>query len=157
VLRPVFDSYHLQERSNRPFSKWKRAWNALFLWSEGTERLPVAAITCTGIPILVVLAHLRWRKVLRQELPRWRSGLGLASMVIVSVLWLFQTTRWIALSMNGELTTSYGSWKEFELFLPAFYAYPGLPLAFALKGTARLQMVVAWSLLGIFYDAFWYT
>lgn len=77
-------------------------------------------------------------------------------MVLISVLWLFETTQWILLSMNRELTTSYGGWKEFELFLPAFYFYPALPLAFALKGTARLQTVVAWFLLGIYYSAFWY-
>ena len=61
------------------------------------------------------------------------------------------------MSVNRELTTSYGSWKEFELFLPAFYAYPAFLFAFALKGTARLHMVVASFLLGIFYSTFWYT
>ena len=127
------------------------------LLSEGTRRLTVAAITCAGIPVLVVLAHLRWSKVHRPELPRWRNGLGLASMVIITALWLFQTIRWILLSMNRELTTPYGSWKEFEIFLPAFYAYPALPLALALKGSSRLQTVGAWFLLAVFTGTFWYT
>jgi hypothetical protein len=59
------------------------------LLSDGTERLTVAAVTCAGIPVLVLLAHARWRRVLRPELPHWRNGLGLASTVIISVLWLF--------------------------------------------------------------------
>jgi hypothetical protein len=78
-------------------------------------------------------------------------------MVIISALWLFQTTRWTLLFTNRELTTSYENWREFELFLPAFYVYPALPLAFAFKGIARLQMVVAWIFLAFFYGAFWYT
>jgi hypothetical protein len=125
---------------------------------EMTTRLFVAAGTCAAVPILIVLAHLRWRRVIRRELPSWRNGAGLASMFIVLTLWLIQTTRWTLLSMNREFTGFLGAdWREVETFLPAFYAYPALPLAFALKGISRLQMVAAWFLLALFYGTFTYT
>jgi hypothetical protein len=60
--------------------------------------------------------------------------------------------------MNREFAGFLGAdWSEVETFLPAFYAYPSLPLAFTLKGIPRLQMIVAWFLLALFYGTFWYT
>jgi len=49
------------------------------------------------------------------------------------------------------------NWMEFEMFLPAFYQYTALPLALALKGVPRLQMIGAWFLLAVFYGTFCYT
>jgi len=70
--------------------------------------------------------------------------MGLASIVIISAFWVFQTTRWLLLLMNRELTAPYGDWREYELFLPAFFVYPALLLACALKGSPRLLMIAAW-------------
>ena len=95
-------------------------------------------------PALVGLASVRWIKGARQELPPWRNGMGLASIVIISAFWLFQMTRWLMLSMNRELTSPYGDWREFELFLPVFFVYPALFLACTLKGSSRLLMIAAW-------------
>jgi hypothetical protein len=121
-------------------------------------RLAVAVATCTAIPILVVLAYFRWWRVIRRELPPWRNGAGLASMFIVFALWLVQTIRWTLLSVSREFTGFLGAdWREVETFLPAFYAYPALPLAFALKGSPRSQILVTWFLLVLFYGAFTYT
>jgi hypothetical protein len=121
-------------------------------------RLIVAAISCAAIPILVISAHLRRRKEIRRELPRWRNGAALASMFIILVLWLNQTARWLFLSMNRDFTGFLGAdWREIETFLPAYYAYPALPLAFALKGIPRLLLIAAWLFLAFFYRAFWYT
>jgi len=79
-------------------------------------------------------------------------------MFIVLALWVIQTTRWALLSINHEFAGFLGTdWREIEIFLPAFYAYSALPLAFALKGVARLQILVAWLLLAVFYRSFWYT
>jgi hypothetical protein len=79
-------------------------------------------------------------------------------MFIVFALWLVQTIRWTLLSVNREFTGFLGAdWREVETFLPAFYAYPALPLAFALKGSPRSQILVAWFLLVLFYGAFTYT
>ena len=61
------------------------------------------------------------------------------------------------MSVNRDFTGFLSAdWIEFERFLPAFYAYAALPLAFGLKGTPRLQMVAAWILLALFYAAFRY-
>jgi hypothetical protein len=95
-------------------------------------------------PAPVGFAAVRWVKGIRQELPPWRNGMGLTSIVVVPALWLFQMTRWLMLSMNRELTASYGNLREFELFLPAFFVYPALPLACALKSSPRLLMIAAW-------------
>jgi hypothetical protein len=123
-----------------------------------TTRLAVETSTCIAIPILVILAYLGWRKVIRRELPPWRNSVGLASMFIVFALWLIQTTRWTLLSVNREFTGFLGAdWREVETFLPAFYAYPALLLALAWKGIPRLQMIAVWLLLALFYGSFWYS
>jgi hypothetical protein len=77
-------------------------------------------------------------------------------MVIISALWLFQTTRWILWALNRDLTTPYGNWRGFEQFLPAFYFWAALPLACALKGASRLLTIAALVLVQVFYGAFMY-
>jgi hypothetical protein len=123
-----------------------------------TTRLALAATTCTAVPILVVLAYLRWKKAIRLEITTWRNGAGLTAMFLVSALWLIQTARWGSVSVNHEFTGFLGpDLREVETFLPAFYLYPALPLALALKGVPRLEIVAAWFLLAVFYGTFWYT
>jgi hypothetical protein len=124
---------------------------------EMTTRLAVAGSTCAAIPTLVVLAYLRWRSAIREKLSPWRNGAGLTAMFVVFALWLVQATRWVVMSVNRDFAGFLGpNLREVETFLPAFYAYPALPLAFALKGSPRLQMVAAWCFLGFFYGAFTY-
>ena len=120
-------------------------------------RLALAITTCTAIPVLVVFALRHWKNN-RLELSTWRSGAGLTAMFIVFALWLIQAARWGAIAAHREFTGFLGpNWTEVETFLPAFYAYPALPLALALKGSSRLQTAVAWFLLAVFYRTFWYT
>jgi hypothetical protein len=79
-------------------------------------------------------------------------------MFIVFALWMIQTARWGAIAVHREFTGFLGpNWTEVETFVPVFYAYPALPLALALKGSSRLQTVVAWFLLAVLYRTFWYT
>lgn len=79
-------------------------------------------------------------------------------MFIVFALWFIQAARWGAIAAHREFTSLLGpDWMDVERFLPAFYAYPALPLALALKGSSRLQTVGAWFLLAVFYGTFWYT
>ena len=79
-------------------------------------------------------------------------------MFIVFALWLIQAARWGAVAAHGKFAGFLGpDWMEVETFLPAFYAYPALPLALALKGVSRLQIVGAWFLLAVFYGMFSYT
>lgn len=127
-------------------------------WNVETAIRFSAAITgFAATPALLSLATIRWVRDARRGLPRWRKGMGLAAIVIISALWLFQTTRWVLWSMNCDLTTPYGNWREFELFLPAFYLYAALPLASALKSASRLLTLAAWVLVQVFYGAFIYT
>jgi hypothetical protein len=97
---------------------------------------------------------MRWKTGTRRELPLWRNGLGLASMAVVTGLWIVQTTRWILLSNRIDLVPYVGDWTEFSIFLPAYYGFAALALAFALKGVPRLQMIAAWLTLALFYGAF---
>jgi hypothetical protein len=123
-----------------------------------TPRLAIAASTCVAIPILVAIAYLGWNRASRRDLPHWRNGAGLASMFIIFALWLVQATRWFLLSKLQRFSGFLGpDWLEVETFLPAYYAYPALLLAFALKEIPRLQMIGAWFLLALFYGTFWYT
>jgi hypothetical protein len=129
-------------------------WNV-----ETITRISSAVIAGAATPALVGLASVRWIKGIRQELPPWRNGMGPASIVIISAFWLFQMTRWLMLSMNRELTAPYGvcgGLREFELFLPAFFVYPTLLLACALKGSPRLLMIAAWVAV-LFSGPFAYT
>ena len=89
-------------------------------------------------------------------MPHWRNGVGLTSIVIISAFWLFQMTRWLMLSMNRDLTARYEDVREFELFLPAFFVYPALLLACALKGAPRMLMIAAWVTV-LFSGPFAYT
>ena len=126
-------------------------WNV-----ETIARVSSAVIAGAATPALVGFAAVRWIKGIRQELPPWRNGMGLASIVIISAFWLFQMARWLMLSMNRELTAPYGGLREFELFLPAFFVYPALLLAGALKGSPRLLMIAAWVAV-LFSGPFAYT
>jgi hypothetical protein len=79
-------------------------------------------------------------------------------MFLVFTLWLIQTAHWGCMVVSHEFTGFRGpNFREFETFLPAYYAYPALPLALALKGISRFQTVAAWFLLAVFYGTFWYT
>jgi hypothetical protein len=120
-------------------------------------RLTLAATTCTAIPILVMLAYVRWTRLVRRERSTWRNGASLTGMFLVFALWLIQSTRRGMTARHSELNVFLGAnWTEVGTFLPAFYAYPPLPLALALKGAPRLFMVGAWLLLAAFYGSFWY-
>jgi hypothetical protein len=147
--------FQLQGRSPLPFSRRiglvNTNWNA-----ETIIRISCAVVASAATPVLVGLASVRWIKGVRRELPPWRNGVGLASIVIVSAFWLFQMMRWLLLSMNRELTAPYGDWREYELFLPAFFVWPALLLACALKGSPRLLMIAAWVTV-LFSGPFAYT
>ena len=121
--------------------KMDSTWNL-----ETTRRLSAAIIGFSATPAFVGLAYLRWVKGTRRELPSWRNGMGLASMVIISGLWLFQTTTVVVWLLR----------IEFGLLLPAIYFWIALPLACALKGAPRLLMVAAWVSVQLFYGAAMY-
>ena len=145
IARTLSPSVLYRDGSVNPY------WNV-----ETIARVSSAVIAGAATPALVGFAAVRWIKGIRQELPPWRNGMSLAPIVIVSALWLFQMARWLMLSLNRELTAPYGNWREFELFLPAFFVYPALPLACALKSSPRLLMIAAWVAV-LFSGPFAYT
>ncbi len=56
---------------------------------ERTIRLIETAAAFVGVPILVVLSYRRWLAQIRGGLPHWRNGIGLASLTLVSMSWLW--------------------------------------------------------------------
>jgi hypothetical protein len=78
-------------------------------------RLLLALMSCTAIPILVVLAYLRWKRTVRHELPTWRNGAGSAAIFIVFTLWLSQTAHWVAMAVHRESAWFLGSNLETEV------------------------------------------
>jgi hypothetical protein len=78
-------------------------------------------------------------------------------MFILFAFWLIQAANWGAVVANSGFSGFLSpNWMEIERFIPAFYAYPALPLALALKGVPRLQIAGAWLLLAVFYGTFRY-
>jgi hypothetical protein len=146
--------YRLQE--DRPWA-FSEADGRMISWNvETITRFSTAIVGCAATPVLAGLAYARWTNGIRKDLPRWRNGLGLASMIIIFTLWLLQSSRWI---LNRDLT-SYGTdsvWMEIERLVPAYYVLAALPLAYALKRAPRILMIAAWAMVQLYYGAFIYT
>ena len=121
-------------------------------------RLVIAALTCIATPTLICFAYMNWRRAERPTLTTWRNGVGLTAMFLISALWLIQTVRWLALSVTSGFIGFLGpNFRDAEMLLTAWFAYPALPFALALKGVPRLETIAAWVSLTAFYGAFWYT
>ena len=123
------------------------SWNL-----EMTTRLSLEIIGFGATPPSVGLAWVRWTRDIRQELPPWRNGVGLASFVIISALRLLQVTRLILWVLLSRDPTRYWSFE-----LPALYLWAPLPLACALKGASRLLLIASWALVQLFYAAATYS
>jgi hypothetical protein len=106
-----------------------------------------ALILCLAIPILASLAYIRWWRVTRQELPHWRNGVGLASLVIVSANWSFDVALYILPSIRPHSTSFYNpDWLALQLYS----SLAAVLLAMALKGSPRLQTIAAGALMVAF-------
>jgi len=112
---------------------------------------PVRLLYCLTIPILVTVACGRWTRISRRELPHWRNGIGLASIVVVSTEWFLYTAIWMLSSVSFQLTRFYdATWMQMQMY----FDLAALPLAFALKGVPRLLMVAAWFLIQVYRGSF---
>jgi len=112
----------------------------------------LSLVGLVSVPILLSLAWSGWARKLRGELPRWRSGVSLSALLVLSLHWsavavlelpvilLPQAHRSAAL-MEGMLTLSH----------PLDVVVVGL--AFALRGLPRLQTVLAGLLMLISWPA----
>jgi len=101
-----------------------------------------------AVPLLIILAYRRWLRVLRVQLPRWRSTVGISSIVFVSANWLFGILLLTLLLVNNRWTNFFDDAWLSGLILSGLAA---ALLAVALKGTARAYSVGA----GLLMAAFW--
>jgi len=105
-----------------------------------TTRLVVAAATGTTIPILVILAYLRWRSMAQGELTTWCNGAGLTSMFIVFALWVIQATRWALLSINHD----FGGWATSPFIPTACTQLSGDACTLTTGGAPLLALFEKW-------------
>jgi len=98
---------------------------------ETTIRVFAAWLGCFGVPLLLTFAYLSWVRVSRPALPVWRSGLGLASMTVLSGDWLIRTGMWVLLPTHPR-SLVFDSLEGPAVLTAAL-------LAFALSGRARIQ------------------
>src|SRR3989454_4655139 len=93
-----------------------------------------------SVPILTALAIRGWTR-------RWRSTLGLASMVVTLLTWFGLAI--LALLALTDVNTSFYSTDWVGPI--ALIAIAGTSLAFALRGASRIEAIVA----GLFMAAAW--
>ena len=97
------------------------------------------AITANvAIPCLTGSAYRGWARRWRNELSRWRSTLGLTSMVVTFLSWLAFV---VVFSLMGlfKIPMKLDFLPGLELLL----VFIGISLASTLKGTARMQSLAA--------------
>ena len=105
------------------------------------------------IPTLTALACTRWWRVTRQELPHWRNGMGLASIVIVAANWSFQVLLCTLFFIRPYSTSFHNpDWVALQLYSSLAAAL----LAMALKGSPRFQLIAAGVLMVAFVRSFIY-
>jgi CubicO group peptidase (beta-lactamase class C family) len=109
----------------------------------------LGGIAFVAVPCLVALACWTWSQGLRGQLPKWRSFLGLGSIVVIFVNWFGLAV--LALSVLMSLDT--GDFSPDWMHRIAFLTVAGTLLAFALRGTARIEAILA----GVFMVAAWVT
>ena len=108
--------------------------------------LAIAAITAT--PLLTIHAFRGWLKLLRTQLPPWRSALGLTSIASTFVCW-FGYVSYFFLLMPLGIGIDGWHWIIFEVLTLLL----GIILALALKSPYRaltlsaglLMLIVVWA------------
>src|SRR5260370_12144851 len=100
-------------------------------------------VSFLSVQILRALAIRGWTRRWRQELPRWRSTLGLASMVVTLLTWFGLAI--LALLALMDVNTSFYSPDWVDPI--ALIAIAGTSLAFALRGASRIKPIVPTPLL----------
>jgi hypothetical protein len=110
----------------------------------------IEILSFLAVPLLTILAYRRWITNLRVQLPRWRSTVGISSIILVSANWLFGVLLLLLLLINNHWTNFFDDAWLGDLILSGLAA---ALLAVALKGTARFYCVAA----GLLMAAFWFT
>src|SRR5580704_17559353 len=110
---------------------------------------PITLLCCAVVLALLALAYIRWAKSIRRDLPHWRNGVAVTSMVIISADWLFQTALWVFSSLyraSPRLQNAVEAQMNFDIY----FGLAALPFAFFLKGAPRFLLIAAWFLRAIF-------
>ncbi len=107
----------------------------------------IAIRTCAGIsgllavPVLLFLGFRSWIRTSRVKLPAWRNGLGLSSMVLVSLVWMSRlvtsTVSVIRPTGNHFFSVDPLSWLATLLYSTLLAGV----LAITLTGKSRLLIV----------------
>lgn len=96
-------------------------------------------VTFVAVPTLATLAYRTWKKQLRDQLAHWRSALGITSIVVTFLSWA--SLAILALLARLDINTDFFSvdWTG-----PiALLVLAGTSLALALRGSSRIEAIVA--------------
>jgi len=115
-------------------------------------RMFAALTSLLAVPILVLLAYSGWMKQTHASLPEWRNGLGLTSLVLLVLSWL-----WYALGLADIGLASLGSRFLLLSSVAVFCAALAALLAIGGRGRSRLYALVASVLMLFGYQFFGYT
>jgi hypothetical protein len=101
-------------------------------------RMCAAISGVLAVPALLFFAFRDWITKWRMKLPEWRNGLGLSSLVLVSLIW---ASRFVTSTVSNAHRLGNSVFHVDQLSWLATLLYSTLLaalLAFALKGKARI-------------------
>src|SRR3989442_153788 len=103
-----------------------------------------------AIPVFTVLAWRGWAKRVRKELPRWRSVIGVISILITFLSWLAFVGPFLLMGLDSHTVNN----LNFDIWLSVILLmlFIGISLALALRGTSRVQTLLA----GLLMVALWF-
>src|SRR5438105_14356998 len=108
--------------------------------AENAVRLISSSSSLVVVPILVCLAYLKWHRLLRTEMPTWRNGLALSSVVLLACIWGFSAALLLSATLWRHLTESFIlNW--FATLLDGTLV-AGL-LALLLRGSPRIYLIAS--------------
>ncbi|MBZ5522218.1 MAG: hypothetical protein LAP21_08245 [Acidobacteriia bacterium] len=97
------------------------------------------------VPVLLLFAWRSWAKSDRKELPAWRSGVGMTSLLILSLNWVLALMVDASDMMHRENLPI--NIKSFVYVLSFPLDIDAIVLAFALRDAARIEVIFAGLLL----------
>ncbi|SRR6266481_5889371 len=107
-------------------------------WTSIAAQILVAA-TFLSVPMLTLLAFRGWAKRLRQEQPRWRSGLGVTSIVAIFLSWVTFISFFLLDILRPDTQVRPDLWLSLVLLM----LVTGICLALALNSPPRTQTLLA--------------
>lgn len=106
------------------------------------------------VPILLVVAWRTWAKDDRSGMPSWRSGVGMTALLVLSLNWC------LALVVDGPELLHNQSLPSHIKSLVYVLSFPldvdAIVLAFALRGAARLEVILAGCILMLCWSGGYY-